>query len=158
MVSPPPTTGPVEHVWSLMYAFVEANSRRGDLAEALGFRLGAGRGKILFRLRHEPLTLSQLAEFLGADAPYTTLVVDKLEAHGLVERRPHPDDRRRKLVALTAAGRQAIETADAILLRPPQAFSSLPPEDLDELTRLLTRLVGADRAARRDDRRLGPEQ
>ena len=127
-----------------MYGFVDANSRRGDLAAALGFRLGAGRGKVLFRLRHGPMTLRQLAETIGADAPYTTLIVDKLEAHGLVERLPHPEGRRRKLVTLTAAGHEAIETADAILIRPPQAFSALADQDLDLLIEVLTRLADAD--------------
>jgi DNA-binding MarR family transcriptional regulator len=144
--SPPGAESPAEQAWALMHRFVDANSRRGDLAQALGFRLGAGRGKVLFQLRHGPMTLSQLAEVIAADAPYTTLVVDKLEAHGLVERLPHPEDRRRKLVTLTTAGRQAIVSADAILLRPPRAFGSLPARDLEQLTELLARLVGAGEA------------
>lgn len=72
------------------------------------------------------------------------MIVDKLEAHGLVERRPHPDDRRRKLVTLTAAGHQAIANADAILLRPPPAMGSLTADDLGQLAGLLTRLLDAD--------------
>jgi DNA-binding MarR family transcriptional regulator len=134
---------PAQRAWALMYEFVDANNRRGALAEALGFRLGAGRGKVLFQLRHGPMTLRQLAGVIGADAPYTTVIVDKLEAHGLVERLPHPEDRRRKLVTLTAAGRDAVATADGILLRPPGAFAALPAEDLEQLIRLLTRLVDA---------------
>ena len=59
---------------------------------------------------------------------------------------PHPGDRRRKLVALTAAGHDAIATADAILLRPPPAVSTLPAADLGQLTQLLTRLIDADAA------------
>ncbi|WP_052069114.1 MarR family winged helix-turn-helix transcriptional regulator [Streptacidiphilus albus] len=135
---------PAQRAWALMYSFVGTHNRHGDLAEALGFRLGAGRGKALFQLRDHPLTLRQLADAIGADAPYTTTIVDKLEAHGLVERLPHPDDRRRKLVTLTPAGHQAIATADAILLRPPSALDSLPPQELDHLTRLLTHLLAAD--------------
>ncbi|WP_370144721.1 MarR family winged helix-turn-helix transcriptional regulator [Streptacidiphilus sp. EB129] len=127
-----------------MHRFVEAHNRRGELADALGFRLGGGRGKILLQLRDGPMTLSQLAAANGLDAPYATLVVDKLEAHGLVERRPHPDDRRRKLVTLTAAGHNAIATADAILLRPPPAITTLSADDLGQLTGLLTRLLDAD--------------
>lgn len=65
-------------------------------------------------------------------------------AHGLVERRTHPDDRRRKLVTLTDAGHNAIETADAILLRPPPAVATLTPDELTQLTKLLTRLLDAD--------------
>jgi len=138
---------PVQQAWALMQRFVEGHSRRGELAEALGFRLGGGRGKILLQLRDGPMTLSRLAETNGIDAPYATLIVDKLEAHGLVERRPHPDDRRRKLVTLTAAGHDAIATIDAILLRPPPAISTLSPDDLGQLTRLFTRLLDADEGA-----------
>jgi DNA-binding MarR family transcriptional regulator len=138
----------VQQAWALMHRFVEGNNRRGELANVLGFRLGGGRGKILFQLRDGPATLGQLAEANGVDAPYATLIVDKLEAHGLVERRPHPEDKRRKLVTLTEAGKSAIATADAILLRPPPAMDDLSPDELEHLTRLLTRLLGADGPAR----------
>jgi DNA-binding MarR family transcriptional regulator len=137
---------PVRQAWALMQRFVEAHTRRGELAEALGFRLGGGRGKVLLQLRDGPLTLGRLAEINGIDAPYATLIVDKLEAHGLVERRPHPDDRRRKLVTLTDDGLSAIATIDSILLRPPPAIGTLPADDLSELTRLFTRLLEADAA------------
>ena len=127
-----------------MQRFVTDHNRHGDLATAIGFRLGAGRGKVLFALRDGPRTLSELAEAHGFDAPYTTLVVDKLEAHGLVERRLHPDDRRRKLVTLTAAGQAAVATADAILLVPPPAVRALRAEELAQLTALLRRLLELD--------------
>ena len=144
--SPGGPADPVQQAWALMQRFVEGHNRRGELAEALGFRLGGGRGKILSQLRGGPATLGQLAQANGVDAPYATLIVDKLEAHGLVERRPHPDDRRRKLVALTQAGHDAIATADAILLRPPPSIRTLPPDDLAQLTELFTRLLHADAA------------
>jgi DNA-binding MarR family transcriptional regulator len=129
-----------------MQDFVEAHNHREELAKALGFRLGGGRGKLLFQLRDGPVTLGKLAEANGVDAPYATLIVDKLEAHGLVERRPHPDDRRRKLVTLTAAGHDAIATADAILLRPPRVIRDLSADDLGGLAGVLTRLLEADAA------------
>jgi DNA-binding MarR family transcriptional regulator len=131
-----------------MRGFVEAHSRHDELAEALGFRLGGGRGKILFQLNDRPMTLSELAEANNLDAPYVTLIVDKLEAHGLVQRQQHPGDRRRKLVTLTAAGHNAIATANAILLRPPPAMSALPADDLGQLTMLLTRILDADKTGR----------
>ncbi|MCM3923962.1 MarR family winged helix-turn-helix transcriptional regulator [Frankia sp. AiPs1] len=144
--APANAADPGQQAWALMHRFVETHNRRGELAEALGFRLGGSRGKVLFQLRDGPVTLGQLAQANGVDAPYATLIVDKLAAHGLVERRPHPDDRRRKLVALTAAGHDAIATADAILLRPPPAISKLPADDLGQLAGLLTRLLEADAA------------
>jgi DNA-binding MarR family transcriptional regulator len=133
-----------EQAWALMQQFVDAHSRHGDLAQALGFRLGAGRGRFLFQLRNGPMTLTELVEANGIDAPYATLIVDKLEAHGLVQRRPHPDDRRRKLVTLTAAGHDAIAAADAILLRPPRAVGALRADELRQLIHLLQRMIGAD--------------
>jgi len=138
------TEGP-QQAWALMRGFVEAHSRHDELAGALGFRLGGGRGKILFQLRDRPMTLSELAEANNLDAPYVTLIVDKLEAHGLVQRQPHPEDRRRKLVTLTAAGHRAIATANAILLRPPPAMTTLPADGLRQLTELLMRIVDADK-------------
>lgn len=145
-----PESDSLRQAWALMHRFVEAHNRRGELAEALGFRLGGGRGKILFQLRDSPMTLGQLAEANGIDAPYTTLIVDKLESHGLVERRPHPDDKRRKLVTLTPEGHRAIATADDILLRPPAAIGNLSANELEQLTGLLTRLHEKD-AATADD-------
>ena len=47
------------------------------------------------------MTLAQLAEAHGVDRPYATIIVDKLEQLGFVERRPHPSDRRSKIVNLT---------------------------------------------------------
>lgn len=135
-----------EQAWTRMRTFVDAHSRHGELADALGFSLGAGRGKVLFRLRSGPLTLRQLAEAHGFDAPYATLIVDKLESHGLVERQPHPEDRRRKLVALTPAGRAAVATAEAILHAPPNAVRALDDDELRTLASLLQRVLDADDA------------
>ncbi len=127
-----------------MRKFVDGHSRHGDLAEALGFSLGAGRGKILFQLRSGPLTHSQLAELNQTTGPYVSVIVDKLEEHGLVQRGPHPDDRRRKLVSLTPSGRDAIATAEAILHRPPAAITVLKDRELNHLIDLLERVVDAD--------------
>jgi DNA-binding MarR family transcriptional regulator len=142
--SPDQPAGPAEQAWSLMQQFVGLHDRHRDLAQTLGFPLGARRGKVLFQLRHRPMTLTELAEANGVDAAYATLLVDKLEAHGLVERQMHPDDRRRKLVALTTAGRAAIATADAILSRPPRAIGTLGAEELQQLIEVLERLIEAD--------------
>ena len=127
-----------------MRQFVDEHSRHRDLTEALGFSLGAGRGKVLFQLRTGPLTHSQLAELNQTTAPYVSLIVDKLEDHGLVQRGPHPDDRRRKLVSLTASGLKAVATAEAILYRPPAAMAALTGEELEQLIDLVERVVDAD--------------
>jgi DNA-binding MarR family transcriptional regulator len=57
----------------------------------------------------EPITPGVIAERAIIAAASTTSVLDTLEKRGLVERRPHPTDRRKLLIALTAAGRTAID-------------------------------------------------
>ncbi len=127
-----------------MRQFVDEHSRHGDLKRALGFGLGAGRGKVLFQLRTGPLTHGQLAELNHTTGPYVSLIVDKLEEHGLVQRGPHPDDRRRKLVSLTPSGLDAIATAEAILYRPPAAITTLTDEEVNQLIELVQRVIDAD--------------
>ena len=68
-------------------------------------------------------------------------MVDDLEKRGLVQREPHPEDRRAKLVHLTAAGRAAATRADAILDEPPAGLREVPAEDLAAVLRVLDRLA-----------------
>jgi DNA-binding MarR family transcriptional regulator len=131
-------------VWQTMQTFVEANGRKHAMQAALGFRLGGGRGKILFKLRERPMTLTEIAECHGIDASYATIIVDKLESLGLVERTPHPDDRRRKLVSLTPAGLEVAAKADAILAEPPAALLAMSGGDLARLDQLLAPLADRD--------------
>src|SRR5262245_34918350 len=51
-------------------------------------------------------TLRSLAQAWECDASTATWIVDRLEAKGLAERRPHPADRRARLVFLTPLGAQ----------------------------------------------------
>ncbi|SDM37690.1 MarR family winged helix-turn-helix transcriptional regulator [Allokutzneria albata] len=51
-----------------------------------------------------PMTLSELAERMSCEPSNATYVIDRLQRQGLVERRPHPTDRRAKQLVLTAEG------------------------------------------------------
>jgi DNA-binding MarR family transcriptional regulator len=124
--------------WRALSDIVLDHDRKVAVSEALG--LSWTRVLVLRRLAAEPLTLSGLAGQLSADPPYVTLMVDDLEKRGLVRRRPHPDDRRAKLVSLTPAGRTAAQRAEQILDEPPAALRDLPVDDLAALMRLLERL------------------
>ena len=84
------------------------------------------------------MSMGELAAALGIDPANATAVVDDLEALGLVRRRPHPTDRRAKLVEATRKGKGMARRADAILSSPPPALSALSPDDLEELRRILT--------------------
>lgn len=52
----------------------------------------------------EGLTPGQMSDELRVTQGNTTGIVDKLEEAGLVQRKPHPDDRRALLVGLTEQG------------------------------------------------------
>ncbi len=87
------------------------------------------------------MSLSELAEAVRVDAPYATLIVDSLEERGLVERRPDPADRRRKLVALTPEGKEAAQRVLRIKREPPPGFANLTAAELDTLEELMRRLT-----------------
>jgi DNA-binding MarR family transcriptional regulator len=125
--------------WRAMSDVILDHDRKVAVSQALG--LSWTRVLALRRLATQPLTLRALAERLAADPPYVTLMVDDLEERGLVQRRPHPEDRRAKLVELTAAGRAAAARADAILDEPPAALRDVPTEDIVALLRVLERLA-----------------
>lgn len=125
--------------WHAMSEIALDHDRKIAVAEALG--LSWARVLALRRLTTHPHTLRALAERLAADPPYVTLIVDDLEDRGLVRRMPHPEDRRAKLVELTAAGRAAAARADTILDEPPAAMRDVPAEDLEVLLRVLDRLA-----------------
>ena len=124
--------------WRAMSEIVLDHDRKVAVSEALG--LSWARVVALRRLAAQPLTLRALAERMASDPPYVTLMVDDLEGRGLVQRMPHPEDRRAKLVELTAAGRAAAARADAILDEPPAALRDVGAEDLAVLLRVLERL------------------
>jgi DNA-binding MarR family transcriptional regulator len=126
-----------------MHAFVAAHDRRKELQEALGLGRGLGRVKVLVLLTDGAMTLRDIAEASRVDAPYATVIVDKLVSSGLAERTAHPDDNRRKLVQLSASGRDAAALAEQILAEPPAALLALAPGDLAILEDVLTRLAAA---------------
>jgi DNA-binding MarR family transcriptional regulator len=111
------------------------NQRRREVSESVG--LSFARVRALRRIDPAPVTMGALASALVIDAPNATQVVDDLEALGLVERHPHPTDRRVKLVSTTAAGAAVVRKAEVIMERPPDGLASLPPSDLAALARIL---------------------
>ncbi|HEY0534993.1 MAG TPA: MarR family transcriptional regulator [Actinoplanes sp.] len=138
------TTDDAAQVWALMRDFVERQSPRHRLRQALGDSLAKGRSKVqvLLMLGEGPHSLSDIAEAQSIDKPYATAIVDQLEQLGLATRTSDPDDRRRKVVTLTASGRSAALTARDIMDEPPAALADLSPDELARLAADLGRLSG----------------
>ena len=69
---------------------------------------------------------------------------DHLETLGLVERQPHPTDRRVKNLVLTAKGRRLKKTIPETLWEGPNTFSALTDTEHDQFANLLTKLAASN--------------
>lgn len=110
------------------------------------FGLGEGEFDVLATLRRqgEPYTLTpgELSERTMVTSGAVSKRLDRLEARGLVERRPAEDDRRSRTVHLTDAGRRAIDEAmGAHVANEERLLAALPARDREVLARLLGRLA-----------------
>lgn len=80
--------------------------------EQAGFRdLGQSFGYVFRLLDAGPASLVSLASRLQITSQGALKIVADMEAKGYVERRGDPDDARVRTVALTARGREALQTA-----------------------------------------------
>jgi DNA-binding MarR family transcriptional regulator len=94
---------------------------------------------IALRELSEPITARELATRMSCEASNATFILDRLEEQGLIERRPHPTDRRAKQIVLTPAGQRhragALELLDS--QSPLAALSKREQESLRDLLRTL---------------------
>ena len=90
----------VSHIHTLTADFLKKR-----LAE-YGFNdFASSHGNILFQLSiNKEITMKELATKINRDKSTTTVLVRKLEQDGLVSTSPAPDDRRNKILSLTAKG------------------------------------------------------
>jgi DNA-binding MarR family transcriptional regulator len=129
-----------KEVWLLMSDLVLDNRRQREVTQALG--MSFGRTRAIRRLARQPMSMREFAAAMGIEAPNATVMVDDLESAGLVERRPHPTDRRAKLVEATPEGKVLAKKADEILSTPPEGLAALADEELETLRALLRRAAG----------------
>ena len=91
---------------------------------------------LVFSSRGE-LPLGKMGERLQVHPTSITSIVQRLEAAGLVTRRPHPDDGRAVLCAVTDEGRSVVEAATQDLVAADFALEALTEEQLTSLSALL---------------------
>jgi DNA-binding MarR family transcriptional regulator len=83
------------------------------------------------------LPLGKMGERLQVHPTSVTSIVDRLEAAGLVVRRPHPDDGRAVLAEITSDGRALDEKATADLVAADVGLGALDEAGLRALSELL---------------------
>jgi DNA-binding MarR family transcriptional regulator len=89
-----------------------------------------------------PMTITELADRMSCEPSNATFVIDKLENQKLIERRPHPTDRRAKELVLTSAG-AALRERLITLLTQESPLAGLTQQQQRALHDLLARAVTA---------------
>jgi DNA-binding MarR family transcriptional regulator len=109
--------------------------------------LSAIQASTLFHMDPERAsTMSAVAEAVGCGPSNLTAVVDKLEARGLVRRRAAPDDRRSKIVSMTADGAALRDRFVAGLSEPAPWMLALPASEQRQLRDLLRKALALEEA------------
>jgi DNA-binding MarR family transcriptional regulator len=83
------------------------------------------------------LPLGKMGERLQVHPTSVTSIVDRLEAAGLVVRKPHPEDGRAVLAEITPAGRTLVEEATRALVGADFGLEALDDAGLRALSELL---------------------
>jgi DNA-binding MarR family transcriptional regulator len=91
---------------------------------------------------HGPTTAAQLARLEQVSPQSIGVTLQSLEAKGLVQRTPDPDDGRRVILSLTDAGRDTVQSKRSVRTEQlTRAMEALTPEERAELTAALPALA-----------------
>ncbi|HWX96992.1 MAG TPA: MarR family transcriptional regulator [Solirubrobacteraceae bacterium] len=128
--------------WALLRELLFAERRRFFEAAA-EFELHPAQAGTLMQLDEgSGLPMHEIATRLACDNSNVTGIVDRLEARGLVTRRPGEQDRRVKYVVLTPLGVEMRRAMGSKLAQVPVAIERLSAEDQRVLRDVLARATG----------------
>lgn len=99
---------------------------------------------VLVHLSRRPMSQRELAASCGVTEQTMSRILARLERTGYVDRSPAPDDRRRHVIAITEAGREAfVASADP---RPAEesVLGVLTADQLEDLRSILVTVVLGD--------------
>ena len=129
--------------WLALYEYFKAQKSRFDALSA-EFGLSSSQGYAMYLLA-EPMSMGELAHRLLCDSSNVTGIVDRLEARGLIERRPSPDDRRVKLLVLTDDGEELRRRGLQVFIQPPPGIAALTRSEQRTLRDLLWKALATER-------------
>ena len=145
---PPPEQLPASSILPLWRRIHQEFMFRSQL-----YRLPANVCMVLMHLHPEDSEPAAVAAANYFPRQTVTFILDALEKKGLAIRKPHPNDRRRKLVQLTPKGKQLAERMFTELVRfESAALAKIEDVDIHRLQSFLTRY--ADALATQNDREL----
>jgi len=121
---------------------------RARFAHALNERTGLHPrefGVLNVLARNPGITQQEIGQHAGVDPSTMVATLDGLEERGFAERRPHPEDRRKRAVYLTEAGQTALREGRKVgTAVGREVFAALTPEERKLLHGLLRKLSGLD--------------
>ncbi len=126
--------------WLLAQASHALSTEMTAAFEAAG---GTPRGHcVLSTARTGEFTQKELADTVGLDKTTMVVTLDALEAAGLAERVPSPQDRRARVIRVTAAGEKAVAKGEKVVEQiQHEVLSALPAKERDALIGALAKLV-----------------
>ena len=107
-----------------------------------GLHLATAQALSVLEGADHPLTPNEIGEHLHLTSGTVTTVIDSLEKRGLVERSPHPEDRRKVLVSITKDGRGVVDRylPEAVAIQTAM-LAGLNDDELGTLNELLARAL-----------------
>ena len=127
--------------WGLFWRIFSADKPR-RMATLNEIGLAPMQSMALMQLRPgEPMTMSAMAHALQCDNSNVTGIADRLEAMGLIERRPAEHDRRVKTLVITDKGTDVRGEVERRMSVPPPPLAGMSDEDARALRDILARAL-----------------
>jgi DNA-binding MarR family transcriptional regulator len=129
-------------LFSLLHTANTAQAHVESKLERVGLSLAKLAALTALAENGDSMPLGQLASRLACVKSNITQLVDRLEADGLVARKPDPNDRRSRLAVMTAAGRKACQAGMKIQQETEQElFGSLTRDEAHHLAALMEKVT-----------------
>ena len=127
---------PGERAWATLVGVLFSHRERW-LAAGQAEGLTPPQAMALMKVRADaPPSLGELARHIRCDASYATMLADRLEERGFVERRVSETDRRVKELVPTRDGLAAQRRLSEAFTAPPPGLELLGDEDQEALLRI----------------------
>ena len=117
---------------------MQSNARQRERVGKLGLTIAQASA---LRELTGPMTLRELAVRMACEPSNAIVVIDQLESQQLLERRPHPTDRRAKQLMLTPDGAERREKLLESLRGEEPLLTGLTQQEQDTLQDLLQRAL-----------------
>lgn len=127
---------PGERAWATLVGVLFSHRERW-LAAGQAEGLTPPQAMALMKVRADaPPSLGELARYIRCDASYATMLADRLEERGFVERRVSETDRRVKELVPTEDGLAAQRRLSEAFTAPPPGLELLGEDDQEALLRI----------------------